>query len=219
MPIDVRAVTDQKIAVGLIENGLRDCLIDLASKVPAGQAVVELGSYRGRSTGHLALGVERGGKGVKVHAVDPWEQRTDYAPAYVATAVTVADYSKSETRLAFEAHLQSSGAAAHVEVHQGLGVNIAETWDGPPVGLLFHDALHTEAEVFGDLKSWLPHMAEKAVVVLHDVGDPRYQVEKGAGRAFTRTKALRETWDWGGREIHLWPKQPTRRGYLIVRTK
>lgn len=219
MPIDAAAVLDQKIAVGLIENPLRDYLRAAAAGVPAGECVVELGSYMGRSTGHLALGVEEGGRGVRVHAVDPWEQRTDYTDAYLATATTVANYSKSETRLAFERHLASSGAAAHVEVHQGLGVDVAAEWDGPKVGLLFHDALHTEAEVFADLRAWLPHMAEKATVVLHDAGDPRYQVQKGAEKAFTRLKSLRERWDWEGREIRIWQKQPDRRGFLICRTR
>mgnify|MGYP001548333282 CR=1 FL=1 len=223
--IDVEKVTDQKSAPGLIENPCRDALIDLASQVPAGECVVEIGSYMGRSTGHLALGVERGGRGVKVHAIDPWEQRTDYDPDYLATARSVADYSKSETRQAFEAHLASSGAAEYVEVHQGLAVDVASEWEGPKVGLLFHDGDHATKAVFEDLKAWLPHMASGSVVVLHDTDDVRYGVSEGARKAFTRTKQLREQWDWAGREVHPWAKNQgrapdeRRRGFTVVRCR
>jgi hypothetical protein len=51
------------------------------------------------------------------------------------------------------------------------------------------------------------------------VGDRQFKVEAGAKAAFTRTKELREKWDWDGREINLWQKQPTKRGYMVVRTK
>lgn len=225
MPVDAAAVCDQKVAVGLIENPCRDFLIDAAAKVPDGECVVEIGSYMGRSTGHLALGVERGGRGVRVHAIDPWEQRTDYDETYLATAPSVAAYSRSQTRQAFEAHMTSTGAGAHVDVHQGLAVEIAASWGGPKVGLLFHDGEHTSEAVFTDLKAWLPHMAEKSVIVLHDTDDPRYGVAEGARKAFTRLKALRESWDWAGREVHPWgknegkPPEARRRGFTVVRTR
>lgn len=223
--IDEQAVLDQKTAPGLIENPCRDVLVDMASRVPAGECVVEIGSYMGRSTGHLALGVERGGRGVRVHAIDPWETRTDYAPEYLASTQSVARYGLSETREAFEAHLAATGAADYVDVHQGLATDVAESWDGPKVGLLFHDGDHTAEAVFADLKAWLPHMSDRAVIVLHDTDDVRYGVAEGARKAFTRLKGLREKWDWDGREVHPWAKnadrapQDRRRGFTVVRTR
>lgn len=217
MVLDVAAITDQKIAVGLIENGLRDFLIEAAARVPAGQVIVECGSYRGRSTGHLALGSSQGA-GVTVHAFDPWEDAPPLPEGYINAAPSVRDYARSETREAFEAHMAATGADRYVEAHQMTGVDGGKSYDGGPVGLLFHDALHRLEDVRDDLKAWLPHMAERSMVVLHDVGDPQFQVEAGAKAAFTRTKALRERWAWGGREIRLWAKQPTKRGYLVVRT-
>ncbi len=217
MTLNVDAITDQKIAVGLIENPCRDALIELASQVPADQAIVELGSFRGRSTGHLALGSHRG-NGAPVHAFDPWDEGV-IPDGYERHARSVVEYTRSETREAFDAHMKLTGASEYVTAHQATATDGAKDYDGPKVGLLFHDALHDYDNVFNDLKAWLPHMARNAVVVLHDVGDPSFEVDKAAGDAFTRTKTLRDRWDWEGREIHLWAKQPNKRGFVIVRTR
>lgn len=217
MTLDITAITSQKIAEGLIENPCAEVLRECAAKVPADQAVVELGAYRGRSTGWLALGASEG-NGARVVSIDPWDDAPDLPDTYRDKAVTVALYNATETRLAYEAHLERTGVRPLVDTVQATAVDAAKQYAGPKVGLLFHDALHRLEDVRDDLKAWLPHMADVAVIVLHDAGDPRLGVETGAKAALTRTKAAREKWDWAGREICLWPKQPTRRGFLVVRT-
>lgn len=217
MTLNAEMILDQKQSPGLIENPCRDALIELASKVLAGQAIIELGSFKGRSTAHLALGSSRGA-GVPVHAFDPWDNG-DTPAGYEAHAPSIVEYVRSETREAFDAHMARTGAAEFVVANQSTGIDGAAAYDGRPVGLLFHDALHRKEDVRDDLKAWLGYMADDAVIVLHDVGDPRFAVEEGARLALTRTKALREKWNWEGREVHLWAKQPTKRGFTIVRTR
>lgn len=211
--LDADAILDQKRSPGLIENPARDVLVELAALVPADQAIVELGAFKGRSTGHLALGASRG-HGARVHAFDPWED--GYMPdGYESLAKAHGEYLHSETREAFEAHMVETGAGEYVTAHQATAVEGAKAWEGPEVGLLWHDALHRPEDVAADLRAWLPHMAAEAVIVLHDAGDPRFGVEEGARRVLGR----RRGWDWAGREIRLWPKRPDRRGFLIVRTR
>jgi len=53
------------------------------------------------------------------------------------------------------------------------------------------------------------------VVVLHDVGDPELAVSAGAYDAIGR----RAAWNWSGREVRLWQKNPDKRGFMVVRTK
>lgn len=218
------AILDQKLAPGLIENPCRDRLIVEAMHVPADLAIVELGSFKGRSTGHLALGSQRG-HGAKVHAFDPWDEAPPVEGWYLGSAPSVAEYREPSTREAFERHMNETGAAEYVTAHQMTAVEGAKAWTGPKVGLLFHDALHDYGSVFADLKAWLPHMARAAVVVLHDTDDPRYQVLEAAEAAFTRTKTLRERWDWPGREVVPWAKnegkapEQRRRGFTVVRTR
>lgn len=217
MTLNADMILDQKQAPGLIENPCRDTLVKLAAKVPAGQSIVELGSFMGRSTGHLALGSARGND-VPVHAFDPWEDGVIPA-GYEAHAPSIADYVRSETRAAFDAHMDRTGAGEYVTAHQSTATDGAQAYDGPPVGLLFHDALHRKEDVRDDLRAWLPHMADQAVIVLHDIGDPRFEVEEGARLALAKNKTLRERWDFEGREIHLWAKNPTKRGYCIIRSR
>lgn len=218
MILNVEAITSQKIAVGLVENPACWRLRDLAAEVPADQAVVELGAFKGRTTGWLVMGAQSS-NGARVVSVDPWDSQDALPEDYLALAPAHREYRLSETRAAYEQHLDETGIRPFVTSVGATAVEAAKSYDGPPVGLLWSDALHRRSDVREDTKAWLPHMAEQSVIVLHDAGDPRFGVEAGARDALTRTKAAREKWDWAGREVQLWPKQPTRRGILIVRTR
>ena len=223
MTLDVEAILSQQIAVGLIENPCRDTLIDLASQVPADEAIVELGSFKGRSTAHLALGSHRG-HGAPVHAFGPWGTGDELDAENLAASAAHL-YRLSETRQTFEAHMARTSADRYVTAHQATAVAGAKTWRGPKVGLLFHDALHDYDSVFADLKAWLPKTAKDAVVVLHDTDDVRFAVNQAAEAAFTRTKTLAAKWAWDAREIHPWAQnegkapKDRRRGFVVVRTR
>lgn len=217
MTLDVKAIKRQKIALGMVENPACWRLRDLASEVRADHAIVELGAFKGRSTGWLALGATNG-NGAHVYSIDPWDDRsaTDW-PA--GTPEYVEQYSLPETQQAYEAHLDRTGIRPYVTPVKGFSLDVAKAWkkDGrPKIGLLWHDAAHHYEEVLADLRAWLPLMAPNAVVVLHDAGNPDYGVVSAAEDAFKRRSGK---WDWAGREIQLWPKSPQRRGILIVRTK
>jgi hypothetical protein len=215
LTINERAVTDQKIAVGAVENPACWRLREFAKAVPADLAIVELGAYRGRTAGWLALGASEGA-GARVYSVDPWDDKpADSWPEGYADRRVKDEYGSTDTRLAYLAHLDECGISELVTPIQGFGHEIGKTWDGPKVGLLWHDAEHHAEAVTRDLRAWLPHMADDSVIVLHDAGDPRFGVNQGAKAALSRLKA----WDWAGRELQLWPKQPDKRGILIVRKR
>ena len=217
--MDFEAVSNQSIAVGLIENPCCWALRDFAKQVPADQAIVELGVFKGRSTGWLAYGSHTG-NGAHVFSVDPWESGV-VPVGYEVHAPTVVEYVKSETREAWEAHVERVGAQGRVTPIQSTAVEAAAEWSGPKVGLLFHDALHRKEDVEADLRAWLPHLADDAVIVVHDVGDSRLgpEVEAGVRAVFGRRKC------WKSREIVPWvkvnpdgtPRQTGRRGYLVLR--
>lgn len=210
LTLNEQAITSQALAPGVVENPCCWRLRDEAARVKADQAIVELGAFKGRSTGWLALGSSRGYH-APVYSIDPWEKGKIPA-GYRDHAPSVADYVKSETREAYEEHLDATGIRPLVTTIQATAVKAAESYDGPPVALLWHDALHRAGDVSADLRAWVPHLADAAVVILHDVGDPRLGVEEGARKALARRKGF----DWQGREIHLWAKQPERRGFLVV---
>lgn len=212
--IDEQAVTDWRRTRrphGLVEYAACRQLRELASGVPAGQHIVELGAYRGRSTGWLLLGAQdaEGAEGrPHVTTVDPWGLRKDdYSPRSP-------DYTSSDTYRVFRDHMDKVRATPQeLTIKRAYGANAGRRWDSGPVGLLYHDAEHTAQAVEEDLAAWLPHLAPGAVIALHDAGDPRFEVEEGARRVLEGTPG----WDWAGRELQLWAKRPHRRGLLIVR--
>lgn len=209
--IDARVVTARsrkRRIPGHVERAVLLRLRALAAAVPAGQAIVELGAWQGRSTAWLLLGASEG-HGAHVTTVDPWGARTDdYAAAHP-------DYSSRAAYKAFRRHMKKVGAhpGAHT-VLRGYAAEAGRDWAGPPVGLLWHDAEHTAGAVAEDLAAWAPHVAPGGVAVLHDAGNPAFGVRAGAERALPG-----EMWDWGGAETTVWARHPARRGALFIRRK
>lgn len=200
-------------ARGLTERAVCRALRRHAARVPAEQAIVELGAYRGRTTGWLALGSSEG-HGASVWSVDPWDLRTDL-PSYadeLEAGYATGTYASSETFADYCAHLVACGAVGPVTPVRGFANVVGLEWTGPPVGLLFHDAEHSVEAVAADLSAWAPHVAPGGLVVLHDACEARLGVVEGARRVLDAPG-----WDWNGRTILKWSKHPRRRGALFVR--
>lgn len=134
-----------------------EVLLAHAARVPAGQAIVEVGNYRGRSTIALALGARRGCS-APVYSIDPHLEfvgprggrfgREDQAHLY--------------------ANLTRAGVGAGVHVVALGSLAVASAWAGPAVGLLFLDGDHRYASVRADLEAWLPHLAPGARLAFDD---------------------------------------------------
>lgn len=117
-----------------------------------GGEIVEIGGYAGRSACWLAEGSARG-PGVRVTTVDPWEpylNKTDMEAVYDEYRRTVREH--------------GLGLVDHIRARS---VDAAKEWDRP-VALLYVDGDHSAAACRADLRAWLPHMAERGVIALHD---------------------------------------------------
>ena len=126
-------------------------MFDAASSVPAGQAIVEVGSHRGKSTIMLAAGLV---DGVTLTAVDPFDDpRWGGGP---------------ESLAAFEANLDAAGVRDKVTLFRGLSRDAARSWSGTPVGLAWIDGAHDLASVLVDIDGWGPHLADGGLLLLHD---------------------------------------------------
>lgn len=204
--IDLAAV---KAGRGLTERSACRCLARLAREVPADQVIVELGAFRGRTTAWLAWGAQQGHR-AEVYAVDPWDRLiVPEIDGYLEPQYERGEYSDPDTFADFITHLEACGAEAWAL--RSTAVDAASEWDGPPVGLLFHDALHTADGVAADLAAWVPHLAPACVVALHDVAERRFGVLEGAERVLPDAG-----FDWEHRKIYRWRKHPERRGLLVV---
>lgn len=129
--------------------------------------IVEIGSWKGRSTAWLAAGARLAG--AKVYAIDPHTgSRED------PTAATLVE---------FRANLARAGLAAHVEPLVMTSTEAASVVAGP-VELLFIDGDHSYEAVRLDAALWLPKLVEGGTVMFHDVGAAGYD---GPRRVFRRS--------------------------------
>jgi predicted O-methyltransferase YrrM len=158
-----------KTVDGMTPHQQCEMLRQLASEVPQGQFVVEIGVYKGRVTVHLGAGVADGGNGVHVYAVDPWDlpgDRTTYASQQNQRLGR--RYSASGIRRYAATAVQRAGVGAYVNLVRAFSVDAAKVWKLGPVGLLVIDGDHSKEAVLADFRAWRPHLHDDAVVVFDD---------------------------------------------------
>jgi predicted O-methyltransferase YrrM len=141
-------------------------LFNTARSLPNHAKIVEVGSYKGRSTCCLALACR--GTQKRVFAIDTF----DGGP----------DLPKAELLPDFSNNLARSGLSAHVEPTIGLSGLVASTWD-KPINFLFVDGSHQYADVVADFAGFFPHVVPGGIVAFHDVNESW----PGVLRAWTET--------------------------------
>lgn len=157
---------------GLIPRLVGHHLHHLAANVPADLAIVEIGSYKGKSTAYLAAGAAAG-HGAPVYAVDPWDLQDVPPPGpgpagVIRSAAIKYGFGQVDTREAFHRQLSAAGVADRVTAIRGFSTDVAAQWYEPPVGLLYLDGDHTEAGVAADVTAWWPLLANPATIVFDD---------------------------------------------------
>lgn len=149
----VRAATPEDVMVALA---------DFASQVPADQEIIELGVFQGRTALQLAWGASLG-QGAHVTGIDLWDSpENTYGPPFTEAG---------SRRWAFH-HVKTLGFSRRISLIHGSSTDVARTYSGPPVGLLFVDADHTYAGARGDIEAWAPHLAPGATIAVDDYGHP-----------------------------------------------
>lgn len=127
--------------------------------------IVELGSWRGRSTIWLAHAVQDRGEG-KVYAVDTWEGTGNGG----ACLPLLQSYGDNQLFEEFRNNMNKAGIASYVEPIVGNTGEVLQhlTWE-KPIGLLFIDADHEYESVRQDFELWSPYVMEGGFIVFDDV--------------------------------------------------
>lgn len=120
----------------------------LARSGPGEGAIVEIGSFRGRSALCMAAGVH-GRRATPIISVDPHVYKTE------------ADLREN---------LEHFGMGEIVRLIVAPSVTAARTWTGP-VRVVFVDGHHEKASVEADVDAWLPFLEPGGFLVLHDSTD------------------------------------------------
>jgi hypothetical protein len=155
---------------GMIKPSEARYLYWLASRGYTGHgAVVELGSFLGRSATHLAAGLRDGGLGGVLHCFDRFVWDRDHAAKFHLGLRLGDDY-----RGHFEANVRR--VYDHVHAH---AVELTEvTWNGEPVEILFVDAPKKFPELEKSLATFAPALEPgRALLVFQDFAHaPSYAV-------------------------------------------
>jgi MMP 1-O-methyltransferase len=122
-----------------------ETLYRLAKACTGRGVIVEIGSWRGKSTTCLGLG-SKAGNGVPVFAVDPHSEHT------------FGDFSRN---------MEEAGLTDLVTPVPGRSQELAEGFD-EPIELLFIDGAHQYELVNEDFDRWVPKVVEGGVVAMHD---------------------------------------------------
>lgn len=143
---------------GLITEDVGEVLYLYATGVPADQAIVELGSYHGKSTAYLAAGARDGYGASPVLAVDAWNTKVN----------GWSKYHQPPQLIKFYQALKSVGLLEYVSACRGLSARTAARYKNKPIGLLYVDADHSEEAVMADVVAWHEHLAPGALVIFDD---------------------------------------------------
>jgi hypothetical protein len=143
---------------GLITDEVADALAELSSAVTPGLAIVEVGSYHGKSTAYLAGNAP---DGVLVYAVDPWELVDVRQWCIWCPQPELAE---------FQRNLDRAGLLWRVKARQGRSIDVARSYDGPLIGLLYIDGDHSAESVRSDIDAWRRYLAPDARIAVDDYG-------------------------------------------------
>jgi predicted O-methyltransferase YrrM len=122
-----------------------EALYNLAKQCTGRGVIVEIGSWKGKSTICLGLG-SRAGDGVRIFAIDPH-----------------ADYRFGD----FKANVERAGISDLVIPVPSLSQDAADGFD-EPIELLFVDGSHVEEDVRVDFDRWVPKVVDEGWVAFHD---------------------------------------------------
>jgi predicted O-methyltransferase YrrM len=177
-------------------------LFEAAAQVPEGGRIVEIGSFRGRSTIALALGAPAG---VEVVAIDP-HAGNDRGPQEIKGFEAEAE-SDHEV---FKANLARAGVTDRVRVVRSFSGEAHGAVTGD-VDLLWVDGAHRFAPARDDMKRWGDRVRPGGQMLVHDswssvgvtlatlaavtaTGTWRYDGRVGSLAAYTRAPS-----SWGNR--------------------
>jgi predicted O-methyltransferase YrrM len=143
-------------------------LFRAARSLPTNGNIVEIGSFKGRSTCCLALGCR--GTERRVFGVDTFDGGPD-----LPNVNSLPDFRRNIERCGVSAYVKP------IVKHSGAA---AKTWR-EPIHLLFIDGSHSYEDVLADFAGFFPHVVPGGVVAFHDVINESWP---GVGRAWADVK-------------------------------
>jgi hypothetical protein len=128
-------------------------MFKIARALPKGSNIVEIGSFKGRSTCCFAFGCR--GRRKHVFAIDTFSGNDT-------------DFILNEFFNDFWNNIKMCGLMDCVTPIRGLSSEVSKTWH-KPIHLLYIDGSHLYENVLEDFEQYYPHVVPGGMVVFHDV--------------------------------------------------
>lgn len=142
----------------LAPNEIRFLALMAACPTADGE-ILEIGSFKGKSTIILAKAAALTNGDGKVHAVDPMIAPSETDPDLRGEKSSFPDFQKN---------IAAHDVADRIEFHQNFSFELAENWD-KPIRLLWIDGDHTYKGTKMDFDGFAAHLSDGAIVAIHDV--------------------------------------------------
>ncbi len=164
IPPDLSNVLDDAWSVarrvpGFLLEGEARFLGTVAACLPKAGAIVEIGSFKGKSTVMLAKVAQHYDLG-RIISIDPHNFNSAELENHKSTA-------DASTYADFTQNLQSAGVSDWVEAHRALSGDMARTWNAP-IRLLWIDGDHSYRGAKLDFDGFSRHLVPGGVVAFHD---------------------------------------------------
>jgi predicted O-methyltransferase YrrM len=127
----------------------------LAARLPPGGRMLEVGSFKGKSSCYIASGLRS--PGARLHCVDVWRNQ---AMPYDPPEDVLPEF---EANVAKYRHM--------IEIHRGESAAVASRWT-MPIDALFIDGDHSYDGCRTDIDAWLRHVRAGGWVAFHDSAQP-----------------------------------------------
>jgi len=131
-------------------------LYQTASKVSSENRIVEIGSWKGKSTICLGKGAQAGNKS-KIYAVDP----------HIGSSKLQRMFGELDTYQEFLQNIKNAKADECIEPVLKTS-NEASKHFNEPIGFLFVDGAHDFKSVQLDIKSWFSKVKDGGIIAFHD---------------------------------------------------
>jgi beta-1,4-mannosyl-glycoprotein beta-1,4-N-acetylglucosaminyltransferase len=134
-----------------------ELFIQIATRVRPNSKIVEVGSWKGRSSVFASRAASLSGS--TLYCVDTWQGSFEESTAHP----TVIEAKDRNVFLEFKRNIRLYGCD-NVVVCRGDSVKTASSWSHGPIDFLFIDAGHDYESVLKDLKAWVPWVKPGGIV-------------------------------------------------------
>jgi MMP 1-O-methyltransferase len=168
MPIQDKLRLAAEAAKGFMppEEGL--ALYQAASDYAAAGPICEVGTYCGKSTVYLAAAAADAGQVVVTVDHHHGSEETQAGWEHHDPDVVDPRTGRMDTLPFFRATIEDAGLEEHVIAVIGTSADVSRIWR-TPLGMLFIDGGHSEANVIADYEGWAPWVTRGGALAFHDI--------------------------------------------------